>query len=157
MTAVATDIDLPPFLHVGIVVLDLEAAAANFQRRWGARVTEIADVTLPHALYHGRPARISFKRGLISSGSSQIELTQPLSGSPFADFLNERKGDGVHHLAYVVDDIDPYLERLNPTGAELVLDAPIPADGGRVVFVDGFAHGPSIELIQRTHGAEAHD
>jgi methylmalonyl-CoA/ethylmalonyl-CoA epimerase len=150
---VLVDFDLPPLLHVGIVVLDLDAAAANFERRWGVHVTDITDVTLDDALYHDRVARVSFRRGLIRSGASQIELTQPLSDSPFSDFLRERKGDGVHHLAYIVKDIGPYLERLKPTCAELVLDARLPGDDSRVVVIDGFAHGPSIELIQRNPGA----
>jgi methylmalonyl-CoA/ethylmalonyl-CoA epimerase len=144
------ELDLPPLLHVGIVVLDLDAAATDFERRWGTHVTDVSNVTFENALFHDRPATIAVRRGLISSGASQIELTQPLTQSPFTDFLKVRKGDGVHHLAYVVDDIDSYLDRLKPTFAELVLDARLPRDGNRVVYVDGFAHGPTIELIQRT-------
>lgn len=148
------ELDLPPLLHVGIVVLDLDAASRDFQRRWGTRLTDVADVALCDARYHDRPALITFRRGLISSGASQIELVQPTSESPFRDFIRERKGDGVHHLAYQVDDIDSYLERLAPTSTELVLDARLPEDAGRVVYIDGFAHGPTIELIQQSR-AEA--
>jgi hypothetical protein len=54
----------------------------------------------------------------------------------------------VHHLAYVVPDIDSYLDRLQPTGAELVLDARMPESRTRLVYLDGFAHGPTIELIE---------
>ncbi len=136
MTGAAAYVELdPPALHhVGIVVLDLNSAAADFERRWGTRVTDITDITLHEALYHDRPTTISLRRGLIWSGASALELTQPLSDSPFSDFLKERKGDGVHHLAYVVDDIDSYLERLKPTCAELVLDATSPGNGSRVVY-----------------------
>jgi methylmalonyl-CoA/ethylmalonyl-CoA epimerase len=154
---VLVELALPPLLHVGIVVLDLEAAAANFERRWGTHVTDIVEVTLRDVLYHNRPATISLRRGLIHSGASQIELTQPLSDSPFRDFLKERRSDGVHHLAYVVADIDVYLGRLNPIGAELVLDTRPSGDGSRAVYIDGFAHGPAIELIERTTGGAAND
>ena len=147
------EIDLPPLLHVGIVVINMADAARNFQRRWGTQVTDIVDVTLKDALYHDRPTTIWFKRGVIRAGGSQIELTQPLSDSPFSDFLNVRKGDGVHHLAYFVDEIEPYLESLKTTSAEIVLEARLPGNGGRVVYLDGFAHGPAIELIQRGAGA----
>lgn len=153
----AIDLKLPPLLHVGIVVLDLDAAISNFERRWGTHVADVADVTLETAVFHDRPATISFRHGLIRSGASHLELIQPLSNSPFSDFLEERRADGVHHLAYLVDDIDPYLDRLKPTGAELVLDACMPGDRARVVYIDGFAHGPTIELIERTPGRDAPD
>lgn len=148
---------LPPLLHVGIVVLDLEAAAADFHHRWRAPLTDVADVTLHDALYHNRAVTMSFRRGLIRSGASHIELTQPLTDSPFRDFLRERRGDGVHHLAYVVDDIDAYLDGLRPIGSEFVLDAQVTEDRSRVVLLDGFAHGPAIELIQLGVAGEHHD
>lgn len=144
------DLDLPPLHHVGVVVIDLVAAASDFERRWGAKVRDVRELRLRSARYHGQPTDISVLTGLIRSGASEVELVQPLSSaSPFADFLKLRKGDGVHHLAYIVDDIDAYLQRLRPTSAELVLDAVLPDDGGRTVYLDGFAHGPTIELIQR--------
>jgi hypothetical protein len=148
------ELDLPPLHHVGIVVLHMSEAAADFERRWGTHVTDIADFTF-NALIHDRPATISLRRGVIQSGGSQIELIQPLSESPLSDFLNERKGDGVHHLAFVVDEIEAYLDRLKPTCAELVLDAWLPNEAGRVVYLDGFAHGPAVELIElRTNAAD---
>jgi methylmalonyl-CoA/ethylmalonyl-CoA epimerase len=146
------ELELPPFVHVGIVVRDLDATAATFERIRHLRVTDVAHVTLEDAIYHGRQATISFRRGLISSGISQIELTQPLSDSPFADFLGKRKADGVHHLAYHVEDVDWYLERLQRTYAKVVLEARLPGGGNRVVLVDGLAHGHSIELIERSQG-----
>ena len=148
--------ELPSLLHVGIVVSDLEAAASDFERRWGSRLNDIADITLQDSLYHGRPATVRFRRGLLRAGDSHIELTEPVSDSFFSDFLKLRKGDGVHHLAYVVDDIDVYLERLKPTCSELVLDARLPGGGSRVVYIDGFAHGPTVELLQRA-GSGADD
>jgi hypothetical protein len=42
--------ELPPLEHVGIVVLDFDDAVGNFQRRWGARITGISDITLTDAL-----------------------------------------------------------------------------------------------------------
>lgn len=147
-SAASVVLNLPELDHVGIVVLDLEAASSSFERRWGASVTNVEEVTLHRALYHHRPSTIAFRRGEIRYATASLELIQPLSNSPFRDFLRERKGDGVHHLAYVVADIDIYLERLKPTAAELVMDAEVPGEGRRTVYLDGFAHGPTVELIQ---------
>jgi catechol 2,3-dioxygenase-like lactoylglutathione lyase family enzyme len=153
--------DPPTLLHVGIVVLDMAAAASDFERRWGMHVADVVDVTLGDVRYHNRLTTIAFRMGVIDSGACQIELTQPLSDSPFQDFLRERRADGVHHLSYLVDDIDGYLDRLKPTWAELVLDARLPGKGSRVVLLDGFAHGPAVELVEgipfrdQTAGLEA--
>jgi hypothetical protein len=153
--------DLPTLQHVGIVVLDMAAAASDFERRWGMHVADVVDVTLGDVRYHNRLTTIAFRRGVIDSGACQIELTQPLSDSPFRDFLRERRADGVHHLSYLVDDIDGYLDRLKPTWAELVLDARLPGKDSRVVLLDGFAHGPAVELVEgipvrdQTAGLEA--
>jgi methylmalonyl-CoA/ethylmalonyl-CoA epimerase len=141
---------LPPLAHVGIVVSDLASAAADFERRWGARVMDVAELTLSQVSYAARPADISIRHGFIRHGASDIELIEPLSDwSPYADFLKTHRGDGVHHLAYVVDDIDRYLARLRPAPAEVTLDGYLPNAAVRFVHVDGFAHGPTVELIEQ--------
>jgi Glyoxalase/Bleomycin resistance protein/Dioxygenase superfamily len=140
--------DLPTLLHVGTVVLDMTAPAPDFERRWGMHIADVVDVTLCNVRYHNRLTTIAFRRGVIDSGACQIELTQPLSDSPFRDFLSERRADGVHHLSHLVDDIEGYLDRLKPTWAELVLDARLPGSGSRVGLLDGFAHGPAVELVE---------
>jgi methylmalonyl-CoA/ethylmalonyl-CoA epimerase len=141
---------LETFLHVGIVVTDLTGAAEDFERRWGAPVVDVEEIVLRDASCFGHPAEVSLKHGFIRHGACDIELIQPLShSSAYSDFLEQHRGDSVHHLAYAVADIDTYLRRLRPIPAELVLDAYLPDTGERVVQVDGFAHGPVVELIQR--------
>jgi hypothetical protein len=146
---VQVGLGLRELLHVGIIVVDLAAAASDFDRRWGVSVMDVAEITLCDAFCFGRPAEVSLKHGFTRHGASDIELIQPLSDrSPYTDFLESHKGDVVHHLAYAVDDIDSHLRRLRPVGAELVLDAYLPNNQGRIVQIDGFAHGPIVELIQ---------
>lgn len=47
---------LPPLYHVGVVVSDLDAAVADYRRRWGAPLDRTYDMTFSGALVHGRPA-----------------------------------------------------------------------------------------------------
>ena len=70
---------LPPLAHVGIVVADLERAAADYERRWGVTTEQVQDLALDDARLHGKQAGASARYGFISTGASQIELIQPLS------------------------------------------------------------------------------
>ena len=144
---------LPPLAHVGIVVADLERAAADYERRWGVTTEQVQDLALDDARLHGKPAGASARFGFISTGASQIELIQPLSApSPYTEFLTANGGDGVHHLAYIVDGIDPFLEHLREVGETVdvgfTTSFTYPGIGsGRWVYIDGLMHGPLIELI----------
>ena len=145
---------LPPLAHVGIVVADLERAAADYERRWGATTENVTDMALDDARLHGTPAATSARYGFISTGASQIELIQPLGDpSPYTEFLKTNGGDGVHHLAYIVDDIDPFLEHLREAGETVdvgfTTSFTFPGLGsGRFTYIDGLMHGPAIELIE---------
>ena len=145
---------LPPLAHVGIVVPDLERAAADYERRWGVTTDQVVDIALDDARLRGTPAATSARYGLISTGASQIELIQPLeTPSPYTEFLEANGGEGVHHLAYVVDDIDRYIEHLRDAGetvdVSFATSATFPGWGsGRFTYVDGLMHGPAIELIE---------
>jgi len=141
---------LPPLYHVGIVVADMQSAAADFERRWGAPMYRVNDADFPRTVFHGRPTTMSARYGFINTGASEIELIEPLSTpSPYTEFLDANGGDGVHHLAYIVDAIDPYLDQLRALGVDAtpLLDAAIGEDG-RFVYLERTAHGPVVELIE---------
>ena len=148
---------LPPLHHVGIVVADLQRAAADYERRWGVTTEHVQNVLLDDAQLHGAPAVTSARYGFISTGASQIELIEPIgvmdNPSPYAEFLEANGGDGVHHLAYIVDDIDLFLEHLREAGETVdvgfTTSFTFPGLGsGRFVYIDGLMHGPAIELIE---------
>jgi catechol 2,3-dioxygenase-like lactoylglutathione lyase family enzyme len=147
---------LPPLAHVGIVVADLEAAAADYERRWGVRTEQVQDLALRDARLHGQPAGTSARYAFINTGASQIELIQPLGApSPYTEFLEANGGDGVHHLAYIVDGIDPFLEHLRQVGetpdVDFTTSFTFPEIGsGRFAYVHGLMHGPVVELIEMT-------
>jgi catechol 2,3-dioxygenase-like lactoylglutathione lyase family enzyme len=149
-------VKLPPLHHVGIVVADLEAAAEDYRRRWGVETVDVAEMTFSGVTYEGREiAALTATYGFVRTGASEIEFIQPGSRpSPYADFLERNGGDGLHHLAYVVERAEPYLEQLAEAGAalEILLDAPLGAGRGRFIYVDGVAHGPAVELIELSEG-----
>jgi catechol 2,3-dioxygenase-like lactoylglutathione lyase family enzyme len=142
--------------HVGIVVADFERAAADYERRWNVTTEPVQDMAFADALLHGEPARTSARYGFINTGASLLELIQPLEEpSPYAEFLEANGGDGVHHLAYFVDDVDPFLEQLREVGETVdvafTTSFTFPGLGsGRFTYVDGLMHGPVTELIEIT-------
>lgn len=85
-------------------------------------------------------------------GESRIELLEPTGeDSPIAKFLAKR-GEGIHHVCFAVEDLEAALKDLAARGFRLVHSSPVPgADGKRVAFLHPEAgHGVLIELAERT-------
>jgi len=98
--------------HVAIAVPDIDAAAALYRGKLGAKVTE------PQALpEHG--VTVVF----IDVGNTKIELLEPLGeGSPIAAFLEKNPSGGMHHLCYEVTDIIAARDHLKAEGARILGD-----------------------------------
>ena len=76
-------------------------------------------------------------------GEVHIELLEPTSGeSPIAKFL-EKKGEGIHHVAYRADDIEGQIRQARENGCRVIHEKPITGAGGKLV---AFLHPKS------THG-----
>jgi methylmalonyl-CoA/ethylmalonyl-CoA epimerase len=125
--------------HVAIAVKDLEAAIAYYQEAFGAEVhhREVVDSD-------------GVEEALIKVADSYIQLTAATRpDSPIAKFL-ERKGEGLHHIGYRVDDCGAALEAMKAAGATPIDQAPRPGSRGTTV---AFVHpkgslGTLIELVQ---------
>lgn len=84
-------------------------------------------------------------------GDTHIELTEAASpDSPIAKFI-EKRGEGIHHLAFEVDDIRSELARLKQAGLRLIDEEPrVGAGGCLVVFIHPKStNGVLVELIQK--------
>jgi methylmalonyl-CoA epimerase len=93
-----------------------------------------------------RKVKVAF---LSSGGETQIELLEPLgSESPVAKFL-ESRGEGIHHIAVKVDDIEKALEELRKKGVMLVDEKPrAGAEGKKIAFVHPKStKGVLLELV----------
>lgn len=129
--------------HLGYAVEDLEAAARFYANNFGAEPSE---------------AEIVEEQGIVTKmfgvGESRIELLQPTrTDSPVGKFLGKR-GEGFHHVAYQVDDIDASLVELKDKGVELIDEAPrMGAGGTRMAFVHPKgAFGVLTELVELPEG-----
>jgi methylmalonyl-CoA epimerase len=127
--------------HIAIVVRNIEEKLPHYEKTLGFRLKNIEDV--PHMFV--RVAMLESK-----DGTTHIELVQPVTtDSGVARFL-EKKGEAIHHLCYLVDDIQAELSRLKAEGIKLVDETPRQGEGGHLVaFLHPQAnHGVLVELKQ---------
>lgn len=124
--------------HVGIAVRSLREALPRF-RSLGMPAEEAEEV-------RNAGVRVCF----LGSGETRVELLEPLGPeSPVARFL-EKRGEGLHHVAFETEDIATELERLESAGFDLIDRVPRPGAHGRLVaFVQPRSvHGVLVELVQ---------
>jgi methylmalonyl-CoA/ethylmalonyl-CoA epimerase len=124
--------------HLGVAVMDLDEAVATYERLFGARVEHRDSV-----------ADQGVEAASLRVGASRVELLAPLGEeTPVGRFLAKR-GPGMHHVAYEVDDIRATLAELEAAGAELIDTAPRRGLFGlQVAFVHPDAvHGVLSEVV----------
>ena len=131
---ILTEID-----HVAIAVNDLEAAIAYYQDTFGCSV-EHREVVESDGV----------EEALLKVAESYIQLLTPTrDDSPVAKWM-EKRGEGIHHVGYRVDDCAAALDRVKAQGHQVIDDAPRPGSRGTTVaFVHPKASfGTLIELEQ---------
>lgn len=129
--------------HIGVAVPDLGAALKGLALLGASPETACEEVP-------AQGVRVAF----IPLRDCNVELLEPLAeDSPVGRFLQKR-GSGVHHLAFEVDDIEARLAELAEQGVELVDRTPRRGAGGKLI---AFLHprstgGVLIELCQKVKG-----
>jgi methylmalonyl-CoA/ethylmalonyl-CoA epimerase len=124
--------------HLGVAVEDLDGAVATYQRLFGARLEHRETV-------EGQGVEAASLR----VGSGRVELLAALgSETPVGKFLAKR-GPGMHHVAFEVDDVGIALGELEAEGAELIDEQPREGLFGlQVAFVHpDSAHGVLAEIV----------
>ena len=111
--------------HLGYAVVDVEVASRFYKEKFGV---------LP-----GEPEVVE-EQGIVATmfrvGESRVELVQPICpDSPVGKFLAKR-GEGFHHVAYQVEDLEAVLRELRENGVEIIDEEPrVGAGGTRMAFV----------------------
>jgi methylmalonyl-CoA/ethylmalonyl-CoA epimerase len=126
--------------HLGVAVEDLDAALSTYERLFGGELEHRA--TVPAQGVHAAAVRV---------GNGLVELLEPLEGdTPVGRFLAKR-GPGMHHVAYEVDDVAEAIAGLAGDGVELIDDRPREGLFGlEVAFVHpDSVHGVLSEVVSR--------
>jgi catechol 2,3-dioxygenase-like lactoylglutathione lyase family enzyme len=141
---------LGPIDQIGYLVDDLEQSIGSWRQHFGVGPwTVFRNVSL-EGKYCGEPVTVTMDVGLGYQGALQIELIQVTNAakSPYRDEQG-RAIHGMHHVAWVVTDIDRAISHLTATGLRVVFEASNPAT--RVAYFEDEAEpGVFYEVIQGT-------
>jgi 4-hydroxyphenylpyruvate dioxygenase-like putative hemolysin len=116
-----TELRLPPVYQLGYVVRNVEQACAFYESTYGVGPFQVInEVDMEGAILRGKPISTKIKVAFAKSDKVEIEFIEPLEGKNlYTEFL-ETKGEGIHHLAFVVDDMDAWIKEFAAKGFEPV-------------------------------------
>lgn len=129
----------PTLDHIGIAVKSLDAS--KIYEALGLTIDHVETVTTQ-----------GVKTAFLSAGDANLELLEPIGAeSTVAKFIQKR-GEGIHHICFRVDDIEAHLSRLKSLGYRLINESAVPgAHGCRVAFLHPAAgNGVLIELSEKS-------
>ena len=109
--------------HVGIALSSIQAELPFYRDILGMEQAEVAD-------------RDGARIVAFEVGEALVELLEPdQAGSPIAKYI-DRRGPGIHHVCFAVDDLDGTLEKCKAAGVRLIDSQPrIGAEGKRIAFI----------------------
>lgn len=139
--------------QVALVVKDVEKTARNYAELFGMELPPII-LTDPeekaHTRYRGQPTPARAKLAFFQMGSLSLELIEPIGGpSTWQEFL-DKHGEGIHHIAFQVEEMDKAVHLLEDKGMPLVQRGDF--TGGCYAYVDATPWlGAIVELLAHDH------
>ena len=129
--------------HVGVAVEDIDAALALYEQGYEMPLVHRETVT-----------EQGVEAVLLDVGDGHVELLQPLGPETAVGKFLSRRGPGLHHVAYAVEDIDAALERIAAAGIELIDAKPrIGIRESRVAFLHPRSTGGVLtEIVEPAGG-----
>ena len=125
--------------HLGVAVKNIEQAMDFYK--------SVFHVPVSSPITAG-----DIKVSMVEIGDSSIELIQPISDKGVIAKFLEKRGQGIHHVCFEVDDILAYITRLQENGMELINEEPVIGTGGKLIaFIHPEStHGVLVELYELT-------
>ena len=126
--------------HIGIAVSSLEETLRFYTEQLGLTLMGIEEVL-------SEQVKVAF----IDGGNVKFELLEPMSSeSAVAKFI-EKRGQGIHHVAFRVENIEQRIQEIKENGIRMINDTPKPGAGGaEVAFMHPkSAHGVLFELCDK--------
>lgn len=125
--------------HIAIVVEDIQAALGFWRDALGLELDHIEDVP-------EQKSRVAF----LPSGESQVELVRPTTDDSGVARYLQKRGPGMHHICFEVDDVESALVQLKAKGVRLINETPLVGlDGKKMAFVHPEStQGVLVELYE---------
>ena len=124
--------------HVGVVVKDIDEALSFFKEVFGIQPAEVSEL-----------ADFGIKAALLTLGQTRLEVIQPLRRETTVGRFLENRGEGLHHLAFNLRNVDKGLKSVKAMGLEVVDETSRKGLSGLVGFIHPKSvHGVLTELVQ---------
>lgn len=130
--------------HIGVAVTDLDAAIELYETHFGMELVHRETVE-----------EQGVDAVLLDVGDGHVELLAPLGPDTAVGKFLEKKGPGLHHVAYAVEDIDATLEAIKAAGLSLIDKEPRTGiRGSRVAFLHPRSTGAVLtEIVEPAEGS----
>ena len=140
--------------HICFVTKDIDKAVTHYESL-GMGPFHAPPVKPTELTLRGKPIPLDYfnrTEVLGKMGPIHFQLCQPISGkSPWQEFL-DAKGEGVHHIGFIIDDVEKEMDQFKAAGFEVLLNAKFEGGGG-AAYIDISKTGDFyIELIQPPPG-----
>ncbi len=109
--------------HIGIASADIQADLERYRRLFGATPYKVEDV-----------ASEGVRTYFLDAGGTKIELLEAVTPDSVLARHIEKRGPGLHHLAFAVDDADDMMTRARDEGLQTLSDAPKAGADGKLIF-----------------------
>jgi catechol 2,3-dioxygenase-like lactoylglutathione lyase family enzyme len=141
------------FDQVSVVVRDMEKAVEFYQclgiRRFRALIGPSGPTLLTGKTVRGKPADYQIDLRSAEVGQLQFEVIQPLEGETSVKQFLEKRGEGIHHLGFLVDDLDRETAKMAEEGFKITQSGETP-EVRWAYFDTDLVGGVLIELMQMT-------
>ena len=135
--------------HIGVIVRDLDKATEYYQSL-GIGPFEPVKVVATERQMRGKPIdanTVMVKARTAQLGPVKLELLQPVEGDIWREFL-ETRGEGINHIAFLVDDLDRAEAELEKQGLKIIYKTRFVNGGGDDYFDTGKVGGVLLSIIQ---------
>ena len=141
--------------HLAVIVKDMDEAIEYYQAL-GMGPFEPVEVIHTDRMFYGEPAPSDIK--LIARGGQMgpiwLELIQPVSGKYIHNEFLERRGEGINHMSFLVDDIEEAISIMAEAGFEAIVYQKNVGGGGMAFFDTDKIGGVIIELQELPPGVD---
>jgi len=130
--------------HIGIAVHTLEGAVEFYKNVLGLNQIETE-------ILEDRKLKVA----MIPMGESRIELLEPMKGEETVSVFLKKRGEGIHHIAFLVTDLDGLLKRVVESGIRVIGKPSIGVGGKRIAFLHPKdVNGVLVELVEESKAVE---